>query len=186
VKQAGYRGLMDWVFSSRLPTVVGMDANHWKNPTRSPDWATRDVPGVERKPPHPGDWWDENCFHLADQAERMAPKWSDGSRPEAGYVEQVQSRAAHGLRDAWLAFLRSHPAVAAQVRQADGASARPLGTSFDRGRKGKHIYDRFDYIYISAEFDVIDMEYDYEGGHRAGSDHALVRSQLRFSPWATD
>ena len=50
----------------------------------------------------------------------------------------------------------------------------PLAVSYIRGKTE----DRFDYIFLSDDFEVSNCRYDYEGAVAAGSDHALVHTDL--------
>jgi len=69
----------------------------------------------------------------------------------------------HRLRDALIAYYRNNPTM-----YADAA------LSYIRGEKE----DRFDYIFISDDFEVSNCQYDYEGAVAAGSDHGLVHADL--------
>jgi endonuclease/exonuclease/phosphatase family metal-dependent hydrolase len=81
----------------------------------------------------------------------------------------------HRLRDALIEFYRSRPELYKQ--RVSKKPQEPLAVSYVR-KPGK-TKDRFDYIFISDEFEVIDCRYDYDGATAAGSDHAIVVSKLR-------
>ena len=78
----------------------------------------------------------------------------------------------HRLRDALIEFYLNDSK--AYMQRMNEKPHEPLDTSFVR-RKTK---DRFDYIFVSNEIEVIDCQYNYEGAISAGSDHAIVISNL--------
>ena len=78
----------------------------------------------------------------------------------------------HRLRDALIDYYRNNPTI-----YADAVKERPQGplaVSYIRGKTE----DRFDYIFISDDFEVSNCRYDYKGAMAAGSDHALVYAEL--------
>jgi hypothetical protein len=54
----------------------------------------------------------------------------------------------------------------------------PLADSYHRGRKGKYLRCRYDSIRVSLGISVVDVRYLYEEAVRAGSDHALVITDI--------
>ncbi|WP_207799694.1 hypothetical protein [Candidatus Cryosericum hinesii] len=54
----------------------------------------------------------------------------------------------------------------------------PLADSYHRGRKGKYLRCRYDSIRVSPSISVTDVRYLYEEAVRAGSDHALVVTDI--------
>lgn len=72
----------------------------------------------------------------------------------------------HGLHDAWRGFLGD--------RVNDAPAAGPLAVSH-RTRGNPR---RYDHIYVPAAWTVTDMEYRYDEGTAAGSDHALVTAKV--------
>lgn len=54
----------------------------------------------------------------------------------------------------------------------------PLADSYRRGRKGKYLRCRYDSIRVSPGISVIDVHYLYEEAVQAGSDHALVITDI--------
>jgi hypothetical protein len=78
----------------------------------------------------------------------------------------------HRLRDALIDYYRNNPTI-----YADALKKRPQGplaVSYIRGKTK----DRFDYIFLSDDFEVSNCGYDYEGAGAAGSDHAIVHADL--------
>jgi len=78
----------------------------------------------------------------------------------------------HRLRDALIEYYKCNPKIYEQ-RVAEHP-LEPLAVSYIRGKTK----DRFDYIFISDEFEIIGCQYDYEGAIAAGSDHAIIVSNL--------
>ena len=54
----------------------------------------------------------------------------------------------------------------------------PLADSYHRGRKGKYLRSRYDSIRVSPGIRVLDVRYLYDDAIRAGSDHALVVTDI--------
>ncbi|HWQ21875.1 MAG TPA: hypothetical protein VN478_04020, partial [Clostridia bacterium] len=54
----------------------------------------------------------------------------------------------------------------------------PLADSYHRGRKGKYLRCRYDSIRVSPGIRVLDVRYLYDDAIRAGSDHALVVTDI--------
>lgn len=103
--------------------------------------------------------------------------------PEPGDPFEVENRffsrePQHRLRDALIVYLRSHPAVFNDVRRSRPEG--PVAISHVRGHGATRIPDRFDYLMVSDECDVLEVTYDYRGAVNAGSDHALVCAQLEI------
>ena len=106
---------------------------------------------------------------------------SDLDLPSVKYEEQSPfflenwffgDEPPHRLRDALIDYYRNNP-----TKYEDALKERPegpLAVSYIRGKKK----DRFDYIFISDDFEVNNCRYDYEGAVAAGSDHALVCADL--------
>jgi endonuclease/exonuclease/phosphatase family metal-dependent hydrolase len=101
--------------------------------------------------------------------------------PEPNDPFEVENRffsrdPQHPLHDALIVYLRGHPDLFDDVRRSRPEG--PLAVSHVRGRAATRIADRFDYVMVSEEFDVLEVTYDYPGAVNAGSDHALVCAQL--------
>jgi hypothetical protein len=79
------------------------------------------------------------------------------------------------LRDALLVYLRERPEAHAEaVRlRPDG----PLAVTYKHG----DTLDRFDYLMISEDMDVLAITHDYEGDRTGGSDHGLVSARLALT-----
>jgi hypothetical protein len=54
----------------------------------------------------------------------------------------------------------------------------PLADSYHRGRRGKYLRCRYDSIRVSPGINVTDVRYLYEEAVRAGSDHAVVITDI--------
>ena len=80
--------------------------------------------------------------------------------------------APHNLIDTLQTFYKNnlYEYQAALQQRPDG----PLAVSYIRGSQK----DRFDYIFASPDFEVLQCAYDYEGGRSAGSDHGIVIADL--------
>lgn len=98
-------------------------------------------------------WWDEEPFML-------------GPRP------------LHPLRDALRVWLAAHPLEAEQLQVLYPQG--PLALSHYRGR-GAPIPCRYDFIYITPDFSVSQVRYLYDEAIEAGSDHAMVVSDLTYT-----
>lgn len=84
----------------------------------------------------------------------------------------------HGLRDVYLDYLRANPDVYAPI--AARGPDEPLAVSYQRGTKAKPVDDRFDYVFVSADFECVHAEYHTAAGFGAGSDHAPVTTTVRL------
>ena len=78
----------------------------------------------------------------------------------------------HDLRDAYRDVVASDPAMAARVRAE--APDGPLAITHMRGG----VPCRYDAIYASPEFAVMEVQHLWNEARAAGSDHALVRAVL--------
>lgn len=113
--------------------------------------------------------------------DRNGPKYerSDGSLelwpPDA--PELLGEEPAHPFRDVLTTLHARRPELREQL-----ASVRPdgpLALSYVRGRKGQRQTPcRYDVVYASHHFDVIDVQYRYGEAVAAGSDHAAVTTTL--------
>jgi len=56
----------------------------------------------------------------------------------------------------------------------------PLADSYHRGRRGKYLRCRYDSIRVSLGIHVLDVRYLYEEAVQAGSDHALVITDIEL------
>ncbi len=81
----------------------------------------------------------------------------------------------HKLEDAYREFLSKKPALLKEKIEiqniSENIASNPLETSYViRGNYKK----RYDYIFVSSKWDVINVEYRLEGAIEAGGDHAIV------------
>jgi len=58
------------------------------------------------------------------------------------------------------------------------AKARPLAISYVRGSRRNPVPDRFDCVFATPDFEVLQCSYDYEGAIGAHSDHGFVLGGL--------
>ena len=88
----------------------------------------------------------------------------------------LSARPAHSLRDVLRVYLTAHPHRLRKI-EAERPSG-PLQVSYDRGRRGRPVLCRYDFIYATPDFSVDRVRYLYNDSRRAGSDHALVVADL--------
>ncbi len=142
--------LLDWVNAVQGPLILGADAHAPK--VDHPD------PELVRTYSHTGD----RRLHGARGDDVMF-----GGRPE------------HQLSDAYRRWLQQNPGLLQATAVAQPAG--PLAVShyesvpLHHGRAPR----RFDAIWVSREFVVEHVRYDYDGAVAAGSDHALVLADVQ-------
>jgi exonuclease III len=87
----------------------------------------------------------------------------------------------HGLQDAFRVALANDPARLQAIRDLNPAG--PLAVSYrTRRRMGKPSTPwRFDGIWVTSGLGVVSVNYLYEQGIQAGSDHAIVVADLELS-----
>ena len=110
--------------------------------------------------------------------------WHTGNRQLEGQPGDdllVGPDKIHSLRDCFRAWVEAEPArLEAIVRERpDG----PLATSYvTRRRRGRpDTIWRYDAIWASNHFDIVEVAYHYERSITAGSDHALVTADLSLN-----
>ncbi|SDL14645.1 hypothetical protein [Tessaracoccus oleiagri] len=141
--------LLEWVNAVQGPLILGADAHAPKVDHPDPD--------LVRTYCHTGD----RRLHGARGDDVMF-----GGRPE------------HQLSDAYRRWLHQNPGLlqATAVAQPVGPLAvshyEPVRLHRDRAAR------RFDAIWVSREFDVAHVTYDYDAAVAAGSDHALVTADV--------
>lgn len=106
--------------------------------------------------------------------------WHTGHRNLAGLPGDdllVGPNEIHALRDVFRTWLDDHPVAARQIRESfpEGPLAISHRTGTPRNPR------RYDAIWASPHFSVKDVQYLYEPAVEAGSDHALVLSDLELS-----
>ena len=114
--------------------------------------------GIDRNSPK----WERH--HLADD------EWWNPREPLLYGADRV-----HDLRDVYRDVLARDPQAAARVQAA--APDGPLAVTHVRGG----VPCRYDAIYASPEFDVIEVTHLWDEARQAGSDRALVRTVLDWS-----
>jgi hypothetical protein len=111
----------------------------------------------------------------------------DANGPRVDHPDIEQSRwwtqeealvlgAWAGTSDALRLWYADHPAEL--KRRARYYPNGPLADSYHRGRRGKYLRCRYDSIRVSPGINVTDVRYLYEEAVRAGSDHALVITDI--------
>jgi hypothetical protein len=110
--------------------------------------------------------------------------WHTGSRKLHGAPGDdvlVGPAKLHNLDDALRRWLSDHPKAAAEIFRARPTG--PLRTSYTSGKRrmSPGYPQRFDSIWVSRHFRVIDVDYPYESCLAAGSDHAAVIVDLELS-----
>jgi endonuclease/exonuclease/phosphatase family metal-dependent hydrolase len=88
------------------------------------------------------------------------------------------ANAEHDLEDALVSFYQEDGEAYQELLQE--RTTGPLAVSYVRGSTKRPVEDRFDYIFVSSDFDVRQCRYDYEGATKAGSDHAFVEARIRL------
>ena len=96
--------------------------------------------------------------------------WRDGE------PQMLGSRPLHPLRDALRVWLAAHPIEAEQLYSLRPQG--PLAISYDRGKKKRPVPCRYDFIYVTPDFTVSNVNYLYREAIEVGSDHALVIADL--------
>jgi hypothetical protein len=87
------------------------------------------------------------------------------------------ANAPHRLRDAYRELLAETDV--GDPRRVAAGERGALAVTYRRGRGEHSVGDRFDYVFISDDLTCTGLVHDYEGGTKAGSDHAAVRASLR-------
>jgi hypothetical protein len=87
--------------------------------------------------------------------------------------------AEHTLRDVLRTYLAAHPEELEEILRVRPEG--PLAISHDTGkRNGKSNPRRYDCICATPDLQVEGVEYLYEEGLQAGSDHALVIATMWY------
>lgn len=102
-------------------------------------------------------------------------------RPGARHFERGLLHPAdkvHGLRDVLRTWLDANPDEFKRIRAERPAG--PLAISHRTGRNASRAGNprRYDHIYATSDFEIIDVRYLYDEAIDAGSDHALVLTDL--------
>ncbi len=88
------------------------------------------------------------------------------------------NKPPHQLSDSLIEYLKKDTEAyeSALQQRPEG----PLAVSYMRGSTKRPVEDRFDYLFISPDFDVDTCIYDYDGATGASSDHAMVFANVRL------
>jgi hypothetical protein len=109
--------------------------------------------------------------------DRNAPKWERAELAEDEWWNRWEPLLygpgrVHDLRDAWRDILERDPLMLEAI-----LAERPNGPlAITHVRRG--IECRYDAIYVSPEFEVIEVQHLWDEAREAGSDHAAVRVVL--------
>jgi exonuclease III len=106
----------------------------------------------------------------------------DSTNPESQWYPEngfFSNDSPHNLTDSLLDYLRKEDDVYRSIlaERPDG----PLAVTYIHGTQE----DRFDYIFISPEFEVLACDSDYFGARAASSDHAFVTTDLQLKVEST-
>ncbi len=85
----------------------------------------------------------------------------------------------HNLKDTLRTYLDSNPDTLKSIKKLRPNG--PLAVSYVRGNRSKQIMCRYDFIYVTHDIRVDSVEYLYEESVKAGSDHAIVVSELEVT-----
>lgn len=80
----------------------------------------------------------------------------------------------HDSRDAFRDYLEQNPDRLQAIKEERPSG--PLAVSHVRGNRFKRTDSRYDFVFVSPEFEVRKTEYYFERSLEAGSDHALARA----------
>ncbi len=151
IKPATSQALGYWLSKQTGRVLVGMDAN-------SP-WV--DHPDESRME---ACWEQHPVLHATTMGMERALLGPRGDRK-------------HDLADVWRTFLGTHEEQAEAIRAAspDG----PLATTHYTGRGLNREPRRYDHLWATDDFRVLDVKH-MEEGFAAGSDHALVVARLGY------
>jgi len=83
----------------------------------------------------------------------------------------------HSLVDSYRSYLSKHPNKLKKISRLrpDG----PLEVSYMRGYAGRVMPCRYDFILVDKSFDIEKVEYLYQESIASGSDHSLVKANLK-------
>lgn len=127
-----------------------------------------------------GDLWASRLLPLVVGMDRNTPRVDHPELPQCDWFWEAEEALygpdpKHDLRDVLRVHLGGNPAKMKAIRAERPGG--PLATSFLRGHKTP---SRYDAIYASPEFEVLEVKYHWEDALEAGSDHGLVWAQLRW------
>lgn len=84
----------------------------------------------------------------------------------------------HALRDAFRVWLAAQPERMAEVIAERPTGPLAVSLMAGRRRSGEGAPRRYDTLWISPEWTVLNMHYDLDAAVSAGSDHAIVRATI--------
>lgn len=115
--------------------------------------------------------WNQNTSLLLPDPVPLDSAWY----PENSFFS---SAPTHQLADSLIEYLKKDTEVYESVvgERPNG----PLAVSFVRGSSRRPVEDRFDYIFVSPDFEVLTCVYDYEGAVKASSDHGFVYADVHL------
>jgi len=129
------------------------------------------------------DRWASRTFPLIAGLDRNGPRVDHPTLAKSVWSWEAEVRLfgpepKHDMRDVLRTHLDAHRKARAQIatRAPDG----PLGLSFMRGKGKGNKPARYDAIYASPEFEVLDVRYVWDEAVDKLSDHGAVWAHLRF------
>lgn len=81
----------------------------------------------------------------------------------------------HILKDIYRSYIEKN-----KFSQMPISPSGPLVKSFNRSKRKKEVFCRYDYILATPDFEVVRVDYQYKTALRAGSDHAVVIAELQI------
>lgn len=130
-----------------------------------------------------GDQWAARDYPLIAGLDRNTPRIDHPELSKVVWFWEAEERLfgtdpKHDMRDVLRTYLNENPVeYSAVVSQRPNG---PLATSFMRGKGKGDTQARYDAIYASPEFEVLDVRYPWDESMEAGSDHGAVWAHLRL------
>lgn len=129
------------------------------------------------------DRWASRNHPLVAGLDRNAPKVDHPVLEQTVWFWEAEERlfgpnAKHDLHDVLRTHLEAH--TKEQRRIVEDRPEGPLAVSFMRGKGRGDTPSRYDAIYASPEWEVLDVRYPWEESIAAGSDHGMVWTSLRL------
>ncbi|MGH7799912.1 MAG: endonuclease/exonuclease/phosphatase family protein [Thermodesulfobacteriota bacterium] len=123
----------------------------------------------------------KNRFILGIDANAPKTDHPDITKNEWWWKEEILllgAKPLHNLKDTLRVYLDSHPDILQSIKQSRPNG--PLTVSYIRGNRSR-IWCRYDLIYATPDIRVNNVEYLYEESVKAGSNHAMVVSELEVT-----
>lgn len=135
-----------------------------------------------------GDRWAARTHPLVAGIDRNAPKVDHPELERTVWFWEAEERVfgtdpKHDMRDVLRTYLEGQPERLRDV--VEERPTGPLALSFMRGRGRGDTPARYDAIYASREWEVLDVRYPWKESLEAGSDHGAVWARLRLRDGGT-